>query len=156
MDAPISHQRSDQLPATSWQPYHEPLRTTLVRTILIGLVIGLIVARLQGQPEAWPHWTAFVLWFSFGGHWVELFFLNWLRPRLAPARWMQVAGRLVTWLIGGTLLLVGARSMFWLFGVQPFRLSLWWLGGLGFVGVEFLAHTGLVLLGRPSFYNGRG
>ena len=77
--------------------FREPLRVTLLRTGLIGLVVGVIAASAQRRPASWPQWTAAALWFSFGGHWIELFFLNWLRPRLAPARWVQVIGRLVTW-----------------------------------------------------------
>jgi hypothetical protein len=114
------------------------------------------VAHLQSQPAAWPQWTAFALWFSFGGHWVELFFLNWFRPRLPSARWAQVTGRVFTWLIGGTLLLVGARTTVVFLSWQAMRLPPWWLGGLGFLGLELLVHALLSLRGHPNFYNGLG
>jgi hypothetical protein len=32
----------------------------------------------------------------------------------------------------------------------------WWLGGLGFVGIELVAHLVLMARGRPSFYDGLG
>ena len=35
-----------------------------------------------------------MLWPSLGGHWVELWFLNWLRPRLPVARGAQIVTRL--------------------------------------------------------------
>ncbi len=133
--------------AKIWQPFHEPLRVTLLRTVLIGLLVGLVVALLQGRPASWPQWTGFALWFTFGGHWVELFFLNWLRPRLAAARWAQIGGRLLTWLVGGTLLMAGARITVW-------SLPPWWLGGPVFVGLELLVHSLAQLRGQPSFYNG--
>lgn len=136
------------------QSYHEPLHLTLLRTGLIGLVLGLVVARVQRQPAAWPQWTAFALWFSFGGHWAEIFFLNWLRPRLASVRWAQVTGRLFTWLIGGTLLMVGARITVLSLSAQSLRLPPWWLGGPVFVGLELLVHGLPALRGRPSFYDG--
>ncbi len=138
----------------TWQPYHEPLHVTLVRTGLVGLVLGLIVARLQSQRASWPQWTAFALWFSFGGHWVELFFLNWLRPRLASARWVQVTGRLFTWLVGGTLLMVGSRITAASFSGQSLRLPAWWLGGPVFLCLELLVHALPQLRGQPNFYNG--
>ena len=138
----------------TWQSYHEPLHVTLVRTGLVGLVLGLIVARLQSQRASWPQWTAFALWFSFGGHWVELFFLNWLRPRLASARWVQVTGRLFTWLVGGTLLIVGARITAASFSGQSLRLPAWWLGGPLFLCLELLVHALPQLRGQPNFYNG--
>jgi len=138
----------------TWQSYHEPLRVTLVRTGLVGLLVGIIAARVQGQGASWPQWTAFALWFSFGGHWVELFFLNWLRPRLASARWVQVTGRLFTWLVGGTLLMVGARITAASFSGQSLRLPAWWLGGPVFLCLELLVHALPQLRGQPNFYNG--
>ncbi len=94
--------------------HQEPLRVTLVRTGLLALVVGFGAALLQRQPASWPQWTAFALWFTFGGHWVEIFFLNWLGPRLAAARGVQVTARLLTWLGGpafiGLELLVHAPS----------------------------------------------
>jgi len=84
--------------------FHEPLRVTLLRTGLLALAVGFGAALLQRQPASWPQWTAFALWFTFGGHWVEIFFLNWLGPRLAAARRVQVTARLLTWLGRGTLI----------------------------------------------------
>ena len=140
---------------TLWQPFHEPLRVTLLRTGLIGLVVGVIAASVQRRPASWLQWTAAALWFSFGGHWMELFFLNWLRRRLAAARWVQVIGRLITWLVGGTVLMVGARITASSLSAQALRLPPWWVGGPVFLGLELLVHALPQLRGQPNFYNGR-
>jgi hypothetical protein len=134
--------------------YHEPLRVTLLRTGLLALVVGLLAALLQRQPASWPQWTAFALWFTFGGHWVELFFLNWLGPRLAAARGTQITARLLTWLGGGTLLMVGARITVLSLSAQALRLPPWWLGGPAFIGLELLVHALSQLRRYPNFYNG--
>src|SRR4051812_10853897 len=86
---------------TNWQPHREPLSVTLARTIGIALVGGAILARSWGGLGWWPLATAMMLWPSFGGHWLDLWFLNWLRPRLRDDRSIQVAARLATWFIGG-------------------------------------------------------
>ena len=138
----------------TWQSYHEPLRVTLVRTGLVALVVGIILARVQGPRASWPQWTAFALWFTFGGHWVELGFLNWLRPRLAAARWAQITGRLFTWIVGGTVLMVGARITASPLSAQALHLPPWWLGGPVFVCVELLVHALPQVRGQPNFYNG--
>lgn len=138
----------------TWQPFHEPLRVTLVRTGLVGLVLGCVAALAQGQLSAWPQWTAFALWFSFGGHWVELFFLNWLRPRIPAARWPQVLGRVIAWLVAGTLLMIGARITALSLGMQVTRLPPWWLGSPVFLCVELLVHALPQFRGKPNFYNG--
>ncbi len=91
-----------------WQPYREPLRTTLVRTATIAVVLGALLARLSGGGlSRWPLTTLLMLWPSFGGHWVELWFLNWLRPRLSVGRAVQVAARVGVWFVGGTVLALG-------------------------------------------------
>src|ERR1700685_4873823 len=94
---------------TKWQPYREPLGTTVLRTGAIAIVVGGIVARLWGGFTRWPIAALLVLWPSFGGHWVEVWFLNWLRPRLTDARVVQVAARLAVWFVGGTGLAIGMR-----------------------------------------------
>jgi len=142
----------------AWQPYREPLRTTLVRTIAIALVVGAVLARSFGGGLArWPLATLLVLWPSFGGHWVDLWFLNWLRPRLSVARGVQVASRLAVWFVGGVALAIGmALTAMALAGFRPARWPAWWVGGLAFIGVEMVAQLALQVRGRPSFYNGRG
>jgi len=138
-------------------PAPEPLRSTLARTVTIALVVGAVLARSSGGLARWPLATVMVLWPSFGGHWVELWFLDWLRPRLPGARAAQVGARVAVWYVGGTGLALGMALDRDGAGRAPAqRWPAWWLGGLGFIGVELVAHLALRLLGRPSFYDGRG
>jgi hypothetical protein len=98
-----------------------------------------------------------MLWPSFGGHWIELWFLNWLRPRLPAGRPMQIAARIAVWFIGG----IGLGFGMWLTAItltairRP-RWATWWGAGIAFIGVELVAQLVLQLRGRPSFFNGRG
>src|SRR5689334_17084169 len=64
-----------------WQPFREPLRNTVLRTGLIALAGGAALSFWWGGIARWPVAFLIVLWFSLGGHFVELFFLNFLRPR---------------------------------------------------------------------------
>ena len=141
-----------------WQPYREPLRTTLVRTIAIAAVAGALVTRWFGGGLArWPMATLLMLWPSFGGHWVDLWFLNWLRPRLSVARAVQVGARVAVWFVGGSCLALGmALTAVALNAFRPAHWPAWWVGGLAFMGIELVAHGGLQVRGKPSFYNGRG
>jgi len=142
---------------SQWQPYREPLRVTLVRTGTIAVVVGAVLARSWGGLARWPLASLLVLWPSLGGHLVELWFLNWLRERLPPARVVQVGARVVVWFVGGTVLAVGmGLTAMALGGFQPASWPAWWLGGLAFIGVELVAHLALHLRGRPSVYDGRG
>ena len=56
-----------------FQPYREPLRTTLLRTGGIAVIIGAaLAARRGGGWPAWPIATLIALWPTLGGHVVEL------------------------------------------------------------------------------------
>ncbi len=140
-----------------WVPYSEPLRTTLLRTVTIALVAGAVLARSIGGLALWPVASVLMLWPSFGGHWVELWFLNWLRPRLPSARVVQAVVRVLVWFVGGIVLALGmALTATALTGLRPARWPPLWFGGLAFIGIELVAQLALQLRGRPSFYNGRG
>jgi hypothetical protein len=142
---------------TDWQRYDEPLRTTLTRTVGIAVVAGGVVASRWGGLGRWPVATMLMLWPSFGGHWLEIWFLNRLRARLPATRAVQVAARLAVWFAGGIGLAAGmALTAAVLTRRLRFPLAAWWMGGLAFIGIELIAHLGLQLRGRPSFFNGRG
>jgi hypothetical protein len=141
---------------SEWQPFREPLRSTLIRTGTIALVVGGVLARWSGGLARWPLTTLLVLWLTLGGHWVELWFLNWLRPRLSAARLVQGGARVGVWFVGGTGLAAGmVLTAKVLDDFSPGQWPAWWLGGVGFIGVELVVHLMAQLLGRPSFYNGR-
>ncbi len=140
-----------------WQPYREPLTRTLRRTIVIALVVGAVLAPEFGGMRQWPLTTLLVLWPSFGGHWVDLFFLNWLRPRISVARSVQITARVAVWFVGGLVIGAGvAATAVALGALSVQRLPAWWIAGLAMIGVELIAHAGLQLRGAPNFYNGRG
>ena len=143
--------------AVGCQPYKEPLRNTLVRTGAIALVVGAVLSLPYTGLSHWSIATLLALWPSLGGHWVELWFLNYLRPRLPVAPAVQVGVRLGLWFVGGIGLALGMRmTAMALAGSQRTDWPAWWLAGLAFIGIELAAHLALQLRGRPSFYNRRG
>jgi hypothetical protein len=140
-----------------WQSFREPLHTTLLRNGTIAILGGAVVARFWGGLPRWPLATLVVLWPSLGGHWLEVWFLNWLRPRIWAARGVQVAVRVIVWFVGGTGLALGmGLTAIALAGFRPAHWPPWWLAGLTFICIEIVAHLVLQFRGRPSFYNGRG
>jgi len=140
-----------------WQPHREPLAATLIRNGLIALIVGAVLAQRWGGLAHWPMAALLVLWPSLGGHWVEVWFLNWLRPRLPSTRAVQVCARIGVWFVGGIVLATGmSLTATVLAGFRPAQWPAWWLAGLGFIVIELVAHLVLQLRGQPSFYNGRG
>jgi hypothetical protein len=138
-----------------WEPYREPIATTLIRTIAIAAIVAAVIA--WRTVIAWPIAFALVLWPSFGGHWIELGFLNGLRPRLPASRAVQVAARVIVWCLSGLAIGAGVLLTARAFpSTRALRLFAWWWPAPAFVAIELVAHVGLALRGRPNVYDGRG
>jgi len=142
---------------TEWESFREPLRVTLIRTLSIALVAGGIVALSTGGLARWPLMSIVMLWPSVGGHWIDLLFLNGLRRRLPPGAGIYRMTRVAVWFAGGIVLAAGVQLTIRVLAQRPPLAWLTWaVAGAVFVGVELVAHAGLHLRGRPSFYNGLG
>ena len=136
--------------------FEEPFRRTLARNVAIAAVAGLAFALESHDPRVLLPAAALALWFSLGGHYVELAFLNGIRPRLTEGRLPRALVRLLVWSGGGVVLYAGAAATARVLPIArpPFRL--WWLGSVLFVGLELVVHATLAIRRRPSFYDGRG
>ena len=139
-----------------WTPFREPLRDTLIRTGAIALIAGTVFSLSTRGRVSWPIAVLVMLWPSLGGHFLELGFLNWLRPRIPDERGVQLAVRLATWFTGGVLLAVLMSLTARMLVGRPVRALPWWIAGFGFIAIELLAHLGLRARGRPSVYDGLG
>jgi hypothetical protein len=128
----------------------------LRRNLTIAIVAGVLISLFRRAPFLALPGTILAVWPSLGGHFVEIAFLDGLRPRLPRAKLVQASARLVWWLAGGALLggalIATAHAL--RVGAPPWHL--WWMGGPMFVGIELLVHGILALRERPSFYRGDG
>ena len=135
----------------------EPLRVTLTRTVGIALIAGAALASRSGGLALWPVMSVVMLWPSLGGHYVELAYLDVVRPALSASRSVQTLARIAVWFVGGMLLAVGMRfTAIALRAPRPLPASMWWIGGFVFVALELVVHLALHARGRSSFYGGRG
>ncbi len=140
----------------TWRPVKEPIATTLKRTGTIALVVGAILAWRAHDLWQWPVASLLVFWPAFGGHWVEIVFLNYVRPRLPNARAMQLGARLAVWFVGGVVLLAGMMLTAKLLDARgPVHWPAWWFGGVAFIGMELIVHLVLLMWGKPNAYGGR-
>lgn len=140
----------------TWHPCVEPWPATARRTgglaVLIGLGVGLYSRHLGLVPTV----TLVALWFTLGGHFVEILFRNHLRRYLRLPGAVDVVARLAWWFAGGTVLYAGAlatRAALTGRGPAPWP---WWSGGVAFLAIELVVHLLLRARGVPSFYDGRG
>src|SRR5690348_15045172 len=127
---------------TDWQPFREPLRATITRTVGIAVIAGGVIALSAGSWRRWPAISLLVLWPAFGGHLVELVFLNGLRSYLPAHAATYRATRVAVWFVGGILLAAGVQlSARALFGRPQLLWLTWAVAGAVFVGIELVAHA---------------
>jgi hypothetical protein len=149
--------RSESTTSERWPRYQEPVVETLVRNVALALIIGGVVAWRVGRLSLWPAAAALALWFTLGGHLIEVWFLNSLRHRIPRERATQIAARVVLWFVAGVVLAQCVLATMRVVGmVQNVTFRRWWLPGLVFVLVELVAHLALVARRRPNFYDGAG
>ena len=144
------------MPSERWQAAQEPLLHALRRNLVIAIVAGVLFSLVgRGRFSALPG-IILALWPSLGGHFVEVAFLDGVRPRIPPLRLVQTSARLAWWLAGGAILgaALTATAHALPIAAPPWRW--WWMGGPIFVGVELVVHAMLAGRGRPSFYRGDG
>ncbi len=133
----------------------EPFRRTLARNVTIAVVVGVVFALVRGNLKLFLPVMTVAMWFSLGGHYVELAYLNGVRARFPQRRLTQVLVRLLVWFCGGAFLYAcmaaTARALAIALPPKP-----WWFGSIVFIGVELAAHAVLAIRGLPNFYDGRG
>jgi hypothetical protein len=123
---------------------------------LLALAIGVGVGLYQRQFAIVPLVTLFALWFTLGGHFLELLLRNQLRQRIGGQAAVQALARITCWFAGGSLLYAGALATRALVTGRAAVPWPWWMAGIAFVAVELLVHLLLRARGQPSFYDGRG
>ncbi len=142
--------------STRWPRFAEPFRRTLARTVGLAAVAGAVLALQRHDLKLLLPLAALALWFSLGGHYIELAFLNGVRARIPQGRLAQAVVRLLVWSSGGVLLYVSMAATARALPIEAPPLRLWWYGGFLLIGVELAVHAVLAIRGRPNFYNGRG
>jgi hypothetical protein len=138
------------------RPFAEPWRTTALRTGLLALAIGVGVGLYERQLAVAPWVSLFALWFTLGGHFLEVLFRNRLRRHISGPPAVQGLVRVAYWFAGGSVLFEGAQATRALLAGRDSGPLPWWLAGIAFAGVELLIHLGLRARGQPSVYDGRG
>ena len=113
---------------TSVSRFEEPLRRTLVRNVSLAAGVGALLALQRHSLRWFLPVAALALWFSLGGHYVELAFLNSLRARLSQGRLTQVALRLLVWFTGGVVLYVLMAASARVLPLEAPPLGMWWYG----------------------------
>lgn len=142
--------------APDWPPVRERWTTTALRTGGLAVMVGIGAGWLRRDWTLVPLATLVALWFTLGGHFVELAFRNKARYLLSPHPAAQAVARLAWWFAGGVILLKAMVLSWTILSSRDPTIWPWWVGGVMFVFVELTVHTMLWATRQASFFNGRG
>ena len=135
--------------------FQEPWTRTAARTLSLAAGIGVVVALITRRLEIFFPVVAAALWFTLGGHFLEVLFRNSLGHGINSAA-VRAEARLGYWFAAGSLLYLAASATATALSGGHLLRWPWWVGGLGFVGAELIVHLALRVRRQPSFYDGRG
>jgi len=138
--------------ADGWQRFEEPLWKTLVRNVGIAAAVGAVLALSRRRLSSVGLFTLLALWFTLGGHYVEVMFLNVVRGQWPKRRSTQVIARLAVWFVGGCVLFLGMSITARLLSIHSLDHRALWIGGGLLIGIELVVHLLGLFRRRPNFY----
>jgi hypothetical protein len=139
----------------------ESLIKTVIRTILTTTIIAVILYCLHVFPSGdKSKLTLFeMIWLIvfcivFGGHWLELVFINYIKFALPKNILVLYFVRIVYWFLCSIPLFLIADLINNLFSHRTGHLGHWWAFGFFYIGIELLMHGLMHISFKKSFYNG--
>jgi len=90
----------------------------------------------------------------FGGHWLELLFINQIKFALPKNMLLLYSIRIAYWFLCAIPLFFIAELVDNLFSHKTAHLGHWWTFGFFYIGIELLMHALMQISFKKSFYNG--
>ena len=139
----------------------EPFIQTVIRTIITTTIIAVILILLHVFPAGDKSkltlfemiWTA-IFCIVFGGHWLELLFINYLKFALPKSILVLYFTRIAYWFLCSIPLFFMADLMINLFSDKAAHLGHWWTFGFFYIGIQLIMQAIMHIRYKKSFYNG--
>ncbi|MDB5124570.1 MAG: hypothetical protein JWP94_2699 [Mucilaginibacter sp.] len=139
----------------------EPFVQTAIRAILTTTIIAVILSWLHIFPSGdKSKLTLFeMIWLIvfcivFGGHWLELVFINQVKFALPKNIVLLYFIRIGYWFLCSIPLFFIANLINDLFSHKTEQLGHWWAFGFFYNGIQLLMHAIMHIRFKKSFYNG--
>lgn len=143
------------------EKYHEPFLQTVKRTIITTTIIAAIITFAGVFPAGGKSklvlfgisW-AMVFCIVFGGHWLELLFINYIKFVLPKNIIVLYLVRMAYWFLSSIPLFIVAGQVANLFSGETVHIGRWWAFGLIYIGIELFMYAMMQIKTKKSFYNG--
>jgi len=139
----------------------EPFIQTVIRTILTTTIIAVILYCLHVFPPGdksklmlFEMIWLIVFCIVFGGHWLELVFINRIKFALPKNILLLYCIRICYWFLCSIPLFFIADFIYNLFSHNRGGLGHWYTFGFFYIGIELLMHAIMQIRLKKSFYNG--
>jgi hypothetical protein len=143
------------------EKFTESFIRTVIRTIVTTTIIAIILFWSHVFPTGdKSKLTLFEMIWSivfcmvFGGHWLELLFINYIKFALPENILLLYFIRIVYWFLCSIPLFFIADQVDNSFSHKTGHLGLWWTFGVFYIGIELLMHALMQITSKKSFYNG--
>ncbi|MDB5133238.1 MAG: hypothetical protein JWR02_2987 [Mucilaginibacter sp.] len=139
----------------------EPFVQTIIRTILTTTIIAVILSWLHIFPlgdksklTLFEMIWSIVFCIVFGGHWLELVFVNQIKFALPKNIVLLYFIRIGYWFLCSIPLFFIANLINDLFSHKTGQLGHWWAFGCFYIVIQLLMHAIMHIRFKKSFYNG--
>ena len=139
----------------------EPFIQTVIRTIVTTTIIAAVLYWLHVFPpyEKSKLTLCEMIWsivfcIVFGGHWLELVFINRIKFALPKNILLLYFIRIVYWFLCSIPLFVMMNLISDLFSYKTDHLGHWWTFGFFYIGIQLMMHGIMQTRFKKSFYNG--
>ena len=143
------------------EKYPESFLQTVNRTIFTTAIITFILYYFDTiPPDGKSKLIAFgIIWtvifcIVFGGHWLELLFINFIKFGLPKSMLLLYFVRVCYWFLSSILLFLIANTVRNLLENKSGQLGNWWIFGLLYIGIQLVMYAIMQLRLKKSFYNG--
>ncbi len=137
--------------------FFQTVKRTIITTTVIAIVLtwsGVFPTGGKSKPELFGMIWLIAFCIVFGGHWLELVFINYLKFGLPGNILLLYFVRIAYWFLCSVPLFIAANAVANLFSHTTQHLGRWWAFGLIYIGIQLLMHAIMHIRLRKSFYNG--
>jgi len=139
------------------ESFFQTVKRTIITTTVIAAIITLSgIFPTSGKSKLVLFAIVWLIVFCivFGGHWLELIFINYIKFGLPNNIALLYLVRIAYWFFSSIPLFIIANFVADLFthGARP--LGQWWAFGLIYIGIELIMYLIMYIKMKKSFYNG--
>ena len=144
-------------PEKNTEPFGQTIKRTLITTTIIALIlyfVNIFPHSSQSEPLIFMATWAAVFCIVFGGHWLELLFINYIKFALPANILLLYVTRVIYWFLSSVPLFFLADFVAGLFSSSDRFPGTWPKFGLLYIGIQLIMQAITHLRLKKSFYNG--